>query len=86
MSGSPRSKLGRPSDHLLTPCARLVEQCAVGYLRVQAGGRVRKGRGRVRRFCRAASFVACIARRWTRRHANGRSRELFGLTASKQVD
>ena len=38
VSGSPRSKLGRPSDHLLTPCARLVEQCAVGYLRVQAGG------------------------------------------------
>ena len=38
MSGSPRSKLGRPSDHLLTPCARLVEQCAVDYLGVQAGG------------------------------------------------
>ena len=26
MSGSPRSKLGRPSDRLLTPCTRLVER------------------------------------------------------------
>ena len=48
------------------PGAHWVEQeCAVGYLRVQAGGRVRKGPGQSPTFLPRRVFVACLARRCT---------------------
>ena len=51
VSGSPRSKLGRPSDRLLTPCTRLVERWssvrwATCGCRLEAPPRQRRLRGR----------------------------------------